>query len=91
MKNAIIILVGVVIALLIVGGAIAVTTMDSDDNQNDDTDDYCRHDPAVSSDLMLQPSPGGWPPVRVLRCHCSYFYSPDRSFETRELHYEQRR
>ena len=37
MKNSIIILVGVVIALLIVGGAIAVTTMDSDDNQNDGT------------------------------------------------------
>ena len=36
MKNTIIILVGIVIALMIVGGAIALTNMDSDDKQSDD-------------------------------------------------------
>ncbi len=37
MKNAIIVLIGVIIALLIVGGAIALTNTGSDDNQTDDT------------------------------------------------------
>ena len=37
MKNAIIILVGIIIALLIVGGAIAFTNMGSDNNQSDNT------------------------------------------------------
>ena len=39
MKNAIIVLIGIVIALLIVGGAVALNTMGSNDNQqNDDAD-----------------------------------------------------
>ena len=38
MKNSIIILIGIIIALLIVGGAVALKTMDSSDDQSDDTD-----------------------------------------------------
>ena len=39
MKNAIIVLIGIVIALLIVGGAVALNTMGSnDDQQSDDAD-----------------------------------------------------
>lgn len=37
MKNAIIVLMGIIIALLIVGGAIAFTNMGSDNNQSDNT------------------------------------------------------
>ena len=39
MKNAIIVLIGIVIALLIVGGAVALNTMGSNDNQQSDDAD----------------------------------------------------
>ncbi|MDO5832699.1 MAG: flagellar protein, FliL [Methanobrevibacter sp.] len=37
MKNAIIVLMGIIIALIIVGGALALNTTSSDDNQTEDT------------------------------------------------------
>ena len=36
MKNAIIVLIGIIVALLIVGGAVALNTIGSNDDQSDD-------------------------------------------------------
>lgn len=38
MKNAIIVLIGIIVALLIVGGAVALKTMTNADDQSDDAD-----------------------------------------------------